>query len=243
MKKINYLLSIFAVAALTAAIAPYAAAGPIVLNFAGLNGGTSGNREAVLNYYDGGFGSQGSGPGPNYGIVFGSDAIVCSGAPTAGSCNTAMIPGGSGARALFFLSGPGDMMNVAGGFTTGFSFYYTAPFNTGTVNVYSGLNGAGTLLASLSLPLTTDGASTSGCYSTNYCPYSTFGVNFSGTAESVNFTGVANQIGFADITLGSSTAGGGGSSVSEPSTWALFGAGLLALGLALSARRRSLRTR
>jgi PEP-CTERM motif len=202
-------------------------AGVIHLNFAGLDGNA---EEQVLNYYDGGYGGDGSGPGPNYGIVFGSDSLACSGQP-GGVCNTAMIPGGPGANALFFLSGPGDVMNVAAGFNTGFSFYYSAPFDTGVVTVWSGQNGTGTLLATLNLALTTNGSGTAGCYGTNYCPYDPTGVSFSGTAESVVFSGTANYIAFADITLGAS------SPVPEPMTLSLLGAGLIGAG-ALRFRRK-----
>ena len=54
-------------------------------------------------------------------------------------------------------------MNVAAGFSTGFSFYYAAPFDTGSVTVWSGLNGTGTLLATDILALTPDG-----CGDTDY---------------------------------------------------------------------------
>ena len=205
-----------------------ASANVIHLDFAGLNGNL---EEGPGNYYNGGFGTLGSGPGPNYGIVFGSDSLTCSGQP-GGLCNTAMIPGGPGANALFFLTGPGDVMDVAHGFTTGFSFYYSAPFFTGTVEVWSGLDGTGTLLATLNLPLTTNGSGTTGCYGTNYCPYVADGVHFSGTAESVVFTGTANYIAFADITLGSA------SPVPEPLTLSVLGAGLVAAG-AMRRRRKA----
>lgn len=219
-----------------ALVAAPASASVVVLNFSGLNGT---GEEGPLNYYNGGTGSLGSGPGPNYGVVFGSDALSCSGQP-GGTCNTAMIPGGTGANALFFLTGPGDVMNVAAGFTTGFSFFYSAPIFPGTVSVYSGLNGTGTLLATLALALTTDGNSTAGCQSTDYCPYVATGVTFAGTAESVLFTGTANYIAFGDITLGSATAGGGGTTtVPEPETLALLGLGLVAAASTTIRRRRT----
>ena len=139
-----------------------------------------------------------------------------------------MIPGGPGAQTAFFLSGPGDLMDRAAGFTTGFSFYYSAPVYSGAVDVYSGLDGTGTLLASLTLPTTENGASVPGCYGTAYCPWVADGITFSGTAESVNFTGTANYIGFAEITLGSATPGG----VPEPSTWAMMALGFAGLGFA-----------
>jgi hypothetical protein len=230
---ITHIKSIAACGALLAAFS--ANASDIVLNFAGLNGTA---EEAPLNYYDGGTGSLGSGPGPNYGITFGADAITCSGQP-GGTCNTAMIPGGAGANTLFFLNGSGDVMNKASGFTTGFSFYYSAASVPGVVDVYSGLNGTGSLLAQINLPVTGSGSGTSGCYGTDYCPYTAIGVTFAGTAESVNFSGTANYIGFADITLGSSTAGGGTTTAPEidPSS---AGAGLVLLlgGVAVLRGRR-----
>ena len=201
-----------------ALVAAPAYAAPIVLDFAGLNGNA---QERVGNFYNGGTGSQGS-HGTNYGISFGSDAISCSGQP-AGTCNSALIPGGAGANLLYFTSGPGDVMNVAAGFDTGFSFFYTSPSSTGSVQVFSGLNGTGSLLASITLPITVNGASVAGCLGTNYCPYSPSGVNFAGIAQSVIFSGAANGIAFASITLGSATAG---NTVPEPGTLALLAIGV-----------------
>jgi hypothetical protein len=201
-----------------------------VLNFAGLNGNA---EEGVANYYNGGTGSLGSGPGPNYGIVFTSNALACSGQP-GGTCNTAEIPGGAGANALFFLGGGAATMNVAAGFTTGFSFFYSAVNNPGFINVWSGLNDTGTLLATLNLP-TTPNDGDPGCQGTNFCPYVATNVAFAGTAESVDFGGSANQVAFADVTLGSNTAGG----TPEPATWAMMLLGFGGMGAAMrSARRR-----
>jgi hypothetical protein len=217
--------------ALTLGFIGPASANVIVLNFAGLNGS---QREGVGNYYDGGFGSLGSGPGPNYGITFGSDSITCNDITGPNGCNTSQIPGGPGANALFFLGGPGDVMDVAAGFKTGFAFDYSSPFFAGSVTVWSGLDGTGTLLATLLLPQTADGSGTAGCNGANYCPYAATGVSFSGTAESVVFSGVANYIAFADITLGSNHV-----PVPEPMTLSLFGAGLVAAGVAGRRRRKT----
>jgi hypothetical protein len=204
-----------------------ASASVIVLNFAGLNGDA---QENPLSYYAGGTGSLGSGPGPNYGITFSSNSIACSVQP-GGSCNSAALP--SGGNLLFFLSGGASVMDIAGGFDTGFSFYYSAAFNPAFVQVFSGLGGTGTLLATINLPATTDGAAIPGCFGTNFCPYSPIGVSFAGTAHSVAFGGSDNQVAFADITLGSATAGG---DVPEPLTLALFGTGLA--GLAAARRKK-----
>ncbi len=201
-----------------------------VLNFAGLDGA---HQEQPLEYYNGGLGGLGSGPGPNYGISFGADTIVCSDI-NHGGCNTDMIPGGPGANILYFLSGPGDVMNVSGGFDTGFSFFYSAIGFTGTVTVYSGLDSTGSVLATLNLGLTPIAGP--GC-AAQYCPFSAAGVTFAGLAHSVNFSGTADYIAFADITLGSPDAGG--SPIPEPANVALMLAGLGLLGVAGRRRGRA----
>jgi hypothetical protein len=126
-------------------------------------------------------------------------------------------------------------MNVAAGFDTGFSFYYSAAFNSAFVNVYSGLNGTGTLLATLNLAATGDGSSNPACFGTNFCPYTAVGVTFAGIAQSVDFGGSANQVAFADITLGSAVAGG----VPEPASWALMLSGFGMVGGAMRSRRKA----
>jgi len=203
-----------------------AQAGTMVLTFEGLQ-----DNEQVLNYYNGGMGGNGSGPGPNYGITFGSDSLAIVSQAAGGTGNFDGAP--TMPTILYFLSGPGDVMDVSGGFTTGFSFFYSSPFYTGSVTVYSGLDGTGSVLASLTLPTTADGTSygppCSGNY--NYCPWVPVGVSFSGTAYSVDFSGTANYIGFDDVTLGSSTP-----AVPEPGTLAMFGSGMVGLGALL--RRR-----
>ncbi len=170
-------------------VAQQASASVITLTFEGLA-----NGEPINNYYNGGFGGSGSGPGPNYGITFSSNSLAIISAAAGGSGNFTNAP--SGHTIAFFLSGPGDVMNVAAGFSTGFSFFYADQVGfTGSVSVYSGLSGSGTLLATLTLPSTPD-------------PYNVFvpiGVGFLGTAESVVFSGSANFIGFDNITLGSSS--------------------------------------
>jgi len=215
MKRFMMVGLVFAAAALLSAPC---LAGVVDLTFEGL-----GDEESIGNYYNGGFGGSGSGPGPNYGITFGSDSLAIISNTAGGTGNFTNAP--SGVTIAFFLSGPGDVMNVAAGFTTGFSFFYADQVGfTGSVSVYDGLNGSGSLLASLSLPSTQD-------------PYNVWvpvGVAFSGTAESVIFGGSANYIGFDNITLGADMPAG---STPEPTTLAGAGVGI-AFGLLAFLRRR-----
>ena len=170
----------------------------LVLDFEGL-----GNLERILDFYDGGFGGYGSGPGPDYGILFGPDALALIDADAGGSGNFANEP--SANTIAFFLTGPGVVMNVKNGFTPGFSFFYTSA-RVGTVTVFDGPNGTGNVLAAVPVEkqYNTCGApDPTGAFS---C-WTPVGVTFSGTAFSVNFGGVWNQTGFDDITLGSATPG------------------------------------
>ncbi|MGD0789831.1 MAG: PEP-CTERM sorting domain-containing protein [Terracidiphilus sp.] len=212
-------LAFLAVSSLTAW-----AGSTVTLNLTGLQ-----SDEAIENFFDGGLGGNGSGPGPSDGIVFSDNSLAIISELDGGGGNFQDNP--SGGPVAYFLTGAAATLDDAGGFTTGFSFYYSSA-DAGAVTVWSGLDGTGTELASVSLAA----QDTTGCVdpSTAFCNWTEAGAAFAGTAESVNFGGVENEVGFDEITLGSSTAGG--SPTPEPSSLLLLGTGLV--GLAGALRRK-----
>lgn len=128
------------------------------------------------------------------------------------------------------------MVNVAAGFDTGFSFFYSAVAAvSGAVNVYDGMNATGNLLASFDLPAQFT-ANCTGDPTGVACNWDPIGLGFTGTAYSIDFGAAVGAVGFDNITFGSVTPGAR-DSVPLPGTL-----GLVALGLAgLILRRRKRR--
>lgn len=182
----------------------------VVLTFEGLK-----DQEQVLNFYNGGAGSMGS-IGPNYGIRFGDSALALIDADNGGNGNFANEP--SSNTIAFFLSAGNLVMNVAAGFDTGFSFFYTSSL-VGSVSVYDQEDAAGNLLGTINLVANYTNGNCTGDPTGSFCHWDPIGVAFAGTAKSVSFAGAANQIGFDNITLGASTPG----TVPEPGAVLLFG--------------------
>jgi hypothetical protein len=93
--------------------------------------------EDVLEYYNGGFGGAGSGPGPALGISFTSGLIAVAG-------DVYGEPDGKAAE----LDSPEVIMNVFGGFSGLVSFYVLG----GSIDVafYDELNGLGNLVGTIS---------------------------------------------------------------------------------------------
>ncbi len=185
-----------------------------VLTFEGLK-----NQEPVADYYDGGYGGLGSGPGPNYGITFSSNALALirqTPFPGDPSPPTVLLLGNFGLGAGQPLS---MTMDVTGGFSQSLIFYDIVIGRAATITIYSGLDGGGTMLAQETFQ---PGPEAFGNPVT---------MPFSGNAESVVFTGGNLQLALDNITFG-------GASVPEPAGWLSLALGIGCSCLLCSRRRR-----
>ncbi len=201
--------------------------------------------EEIGNYYDAGTGGDGTGPGPDLGIIFSDNALAIIDQDAGGTGNFGGEP--SPSTIMFFLSNTGTssgaVMNVPGGFVDGFSFFYSAINSPGSITVFDGADGTGNVLATLNLPVTaSDGGDPTGAFS----PLVPIGVSFTGTARSVDFGGVIDQIGFDNITIGNATPVGNppapapGPTVALPAvdTWGLIIMALVLAGATFLTRGR-----
>jgi hypothetical protein len=176
-----------------------ASAGTVIINFEGLA-----NGDGVSGYYNGGTSDFGA-SGPNLGVSF--SAVRAKPAPGAAS------PPNVG-----FTTTPNAVINTSFGFT---SFSFASSFQQpGSVRVYSGTNGTGSLLGLLNGVL---GGPVS---------FSTFDVPFAGTAHSVQLVTTPLAANFDDFRFGAVDVVAG---VPEPATWAMMLGGF---GLVGSAMRR-----
>ena len=161
-----------------------------IVTFGGLK-----NLEFIDQFYNGGTGSLGSGPGPNFGLQFTAKAQTIVSASKGGSGNFINNPGGY--PVMFFQSGNVVTMTATNGVGTAVWFYYSA-LQTGTATVYAGPNATGSILASITLP-----PNNSGCNTYKLCVWSAVAVPLSATAGSISFAGVPDYLAIGSVHLGS----------------------------------------
>jgi hypothetical protein len=201
------------IAAAVVALASAPAAAQVTLDFEGPTSFAS-----VADFYAGG--SDGAGAtGPSYGIVFRGDALAFR--------NDALGPYFSNAPSPLGVLAPvgaDSAMNVAAGFTGAVSFFYSATQAVANgVQLWSGLDGTGTLLGSFNLL----GNATNGCSDSPFCRFDSTSLSFSGIARSLTFANAVGVSAIDNITV---------TPIPEPETVALMSLGLA--GLAVARRRR-----
>lgn len=202
------------IAGLAAASATHAAT-PVLFDFE-----TPTSFASIATHYSGG--TDGAGvAGPDFGAVFGGDLLALRNDAAGPYFANAPSPLG----VMFAAAADAAVVNVAKGFTGAIALSYaSSSFVLQGVNVYSGLNATGRLLASFNL---VDNAQASGCSGAPYCHFDQLSSSFSGVARSISFANAANMAAFDDIRI---------SAVPEPGAALMLAMGMATLMLA---RRRS----
>jgi hypothetical protein len=165
----------------------------------------------VDKYYAGGLDSLGE-TGPDYGVAF-----------TLGDWVTTTDFGETSQPNLAYSDSGLGMMDAFGGMTGFVKFSYGAGTDT-TINIYSGLDGSGTLLASRLL-------TANSIYGFDWAT-----ITFSGNAHSVQILGDPGNFGWDDISFGGLSDTG---SVPEPASWALMLGGFALVGGAMRRGKRA----
>lgn len=200
---------------------------PVTMGFDTLVPTAHGVGESVADYYNGGCaitvrsGATGTCGGPDWGVSW-SNAIVAS-SPAADP-----VPS---PHNFITSTAPGIIMNVAGGFSDHLTFAYSAPRVAGSLSLYSGRDGTGTLLASFALPSTNPDRT---CNFASFACWGDFTAAFDGVATSAVFGDSLRFMAFDNVSFDLRTS----HDVPEPGMAGLFGLGILLLGLFAGLHRR-----
>jgi len=190
VKRVNSLLT----TGRSALLAPLAASFMVLLpspspaSTVTLTFGSEVNEVEILNYFNGGADGHGA-VGPSDGVVFSSTAVQDL-AGTAGKFENAPS---AGVLYVTYSSSVAGVMNVASGFTAlslDYSLLDNSSTYASTIDLYSGLNGTGTLVGTLSLSASSNPVACTN-HSDEFCTWTGASAQLSGIAESVVFASAA----------------------------------------------------
>lgn len=176
-----------------------ASAATVNLDFSG-----TGQLAPIGNYYIGGTDGAGN-VGVDHNTVFTQSVLALTNGDGLGSGTGGTYFTGAPTTNVAFVNasdlelvangGTGSFMNVSNGFDTSLTLTYSSISAPTVLNIFSGLNGTGTLLATLNLANNSDGCGTG----SPFCVWTTATQSFSGIAESVQLDSNAGNFAFTNV--------------------------------------------